>query len=374
MKFFRILLSVLFLQLLLSCKKDKEPLNLFYTINYKNDSWEKHRTGLLWTLSYLGASLPEGSLDKSISWRDSNTFNLNIEKLGFSESALKNLQVIIDSIQKSNYYKKFGKADLGLFISLTLGSSWHYYKITGVAETLEEFQKKHNSKNFKIFPVTNSTVAKHQRIIKYSFPPDDPMRWMFVAEEGNGKMSDGTFTADFFEVFDIMPNGQLRFAIYNKQGKLVEASPVHYGQAGKPAKCIWCHEIVIQPLFTRNDSTSGFISPRIFQQDMLAFMNVLTAYRNKLKSDLDFTKTQDHTQLEIEYISFMQPSVNKLMKEWNMSSEEVLEITKRLQAGAHEEFKFLGNLFKRAEVNRFGDIFPESIREPNKHEINFFEQ
>lgn len=357
-----------------SCTKEKKNLELFYTVNYEGDNKQNHLTGLLWALSYLGAELPKGSLDSSINWHDSTNFSLDIQRLGLDTKALKALNTICDSIKQSGSYLSKGKADLGSFIALTIGSSWHYYEITGVPKTLDEFYKIYNFKDPKIFPVTKSVVAKHHRLIKYFAKSERPTDWLFIAEEGEGDIDKGTFKPKFYEVFDIMRNGQLRFAVYDQNGQLTDASPHRLGEAGKPAKCLWCHEIVIQPLFMKNDTIKDMLSPAEFQQDIATLTFKLNNYRKGLNSDMDFTKTQDHTKMELEYISYMQASVKKLAQEWSMKEEEVITLTKRLKSTEYKEFPFLGKLFNRQEVNKFKDLFPGSIREPNEQEINFFKR
>jgi hypothetical protein len=355
-----------------SCSQEKEEIQFYFTRNYAGDKWENHRTGLLWTLSYLGATLPQGSLDKSITWKDSSTFLLNFSKLGFSENALQDLGIICDSLQNTEHYRIKHAADLGAFVAMTIGCSNHYYEITNAPSTLEEFLKRQDGGTLKTFNITRSAVARHHRVIKYPPRSSDPLRWVFVAGEGNGSVTEKKFVPDFFEVFDIMPNGQLRFMIYDKTGKLVSASPKALGEAGKPGKCLWCHEIVIQPLFEKTDSTENSVTPSEFQSDVVFFMQALNEYRKGLKSDLDFSKTQDHTQMELEYIGYMQPSVKKLAVEWNLPESEVERLLKTVKSVPHEEFKFLGKVFDRNETGGPRTLFPGSVREPGRTEPDFF--
>jgi hypothetical protein len=234
-------------------KQDAETLNFRFTKNYEGDAWENSRTGFLWGLSFLGAELPKGSFDKSVEWINENTFKLNFNNLGFSVKALSALRTIHDSLKKTEEYKKQNSVDLGEYIAITLGSSWHYYRITDVEKHLSDFKKKYNFNSAVTFPVTHSSVAKHHRILKLSFSKD-VSKQAYIAEEGAGDIFKKDFQNVAFEAFDIMKNGQLRFAVYDKNGDLIAASPQKFSNAGKPAKCIWCHEIVIQPLFVQTDT------------------------------------------------------------------------------------------------------------------------
>jgi hypothetical protein len=370
----RKLLLVPFVLLLLSAslavKEDNEELkiDLFYTKNYPGDKWENHRTGLLWTLSYLGAILPKDSFDRAISWIDSSTFSIRFSGLGFNKQAQGSLRKMFSEIQRSKEYKKSNSLDLGAFVSLTIGWSYNYYEITGVPKTLQQFYSLHHFNRYAVFPVINSGVAKHHRLLKYKTNSEFPGDWAFIAEE---KAALDSKAPSAFEAFDIMPNGQLRFAVYDSAGALVSGSPSSLGAAGKPAKCMWCHEINILPLFTKNDPVDGFISSSKFNNNISELMEKLGAYRKTLNSDIDFYKTQDHTQMELMYISYMQPSGARLAQEWKLSPTETSKLVEKLTKTTYHEFPFLGQLVSRHDIKRKDLDLPLSIRETTTSEPRF---
>lgn len=364
-----ILLSILGLCFNTREKRKNTVVKFSYTINYKGDTISNKLTGLKWALSYLGATLPKGSFSKGIKNLTPETFDLDIDSLGFNETAKKSILIITDSLQNTKEGKK--GIDPGLFVSLTVGSSWHYYKITGAPKSCKSVLDDFKQNEYKAFPVTNSTITKHNRLIKYS-AISTPDNWTFVAIEGNGSIADGTFSETTYEILNIMPNGQIRFAIYNKKGELIPASPKGHGSAGKPAKCLWCHEIVVNPLFGINTAVKGFQTPQQFNEDVKEINKRLSQYRQTLNSDLDFTKTQEHTQMELLYISYMQPSRERLAAEWKISPYEVQKLTAKLEAVDHEEFKFLGKLINRKDVLMEKGLIPGSIREQTKAEPDFF--
>jgi hypothetical protein len=350
-------------------------LDISYTKNYKEDKWQNKRTGFIWALSFLGAELSKGSFDKSIKWINSNTFRVNLNTVGFNDQAIRALEIISDSIKKSDEYQKKGSLDIGAFIALTLGSSWHYYEITGVPKTLSAFKTKYDFSRAETFPLTHSSVAKHNRILRLNFS-QDVLKQAYMAEEGEGDFLKGEFKTSAYETFDIMPNGQLRFAVYDKEGNLMVSSPQQYSQAGKPAKCLWCHEIVIQPLFIKTDTLNGFISPEQFQKRVTDQMRLLNRYRSTLKSDVDFVRTQDHTFTELLYISYMEPSLERLSQEWNMPAQSLKQILSANTIHQHEEFKQFGDLYHRKDILGNGPYknipVPGNIREESTSEPNFF--
>ncbi|MBS1634759.1 MAG: hypothetical protein JST26_02475 [Bacteroidetes bacterium] len=349
-------------------------LTISYTLNYEGDSWQKNRTGFLWALSYLGAELPKGCFDKSLDWIDSTTFKIRFHELGFNDQALQVLEAITDSIKNTRQYRKYNSIDLGQFIALTIGSSPHYYAITGVPAHYADFSGKHGSSAKQVFPLLHSTVAMHNRRLSFS-AADSVLNTIFVAEEGSGDLALGQFKPQYYEVMDVMPNGQLRFAVYDGQGNLADASPKSLGAAGKPAKCVWCHELVFQPLFEITDSLPDSMSPAQFGELVNHQNKLLDEYRRTLHSEINFENKQDHTFMELIYISYMEPSLRRLSKEWHMSEHRLKRILRHEKLHQHPEFDFLKDCYARRDVNphapcRWIEV-SEDIREPSNYEPSY---
>ncbi len=205
---------------------------------------------------------------------------------------------------------------------------------------------------------------------------DNIVKSKFIAVEGDGKLTDSTFREAKYEVIDLMKNGQLRYAVYDLDGKLSDASPKKYGEAGKPSKCMWCHEGIISPLFAENQAVMGYKLPQDFSSEMLQTQQIIKIYRNKQLSAIDFNIHKDHELSEILYVSFMEPSAERLAQEWQISLENVNEKLMNLKTHRHREFDFLGELYDRNEVEKFAPFksvtIPKSVREPNENEPNIF--
>ncbi|MBI3520061.1 MAG: hypothetical protein HY062_11990 [Bacteroidetes bacterium] len=354
--------------------KEMPSINLQCTLVPERDTRQVNRTGLLWALSYLGAELPKGEFDKHMQWIDSTTFRIDFEDLGFSGKALEALKTITDSIKQQEYYKKFDKIDVGQFIALTVGSSWHYYAITNAPKTYEEFLSSHEATTPIVFSLNHSLVSDHLRVIKFNVS-DSICRTYFIAEEGEKLSNNILAPVEFYEVLDVMQNGQLRFMVYDENGNLAAASPKRLGSAGKPAKCMWCHEIVFQPLFAKTDSLSTGISPEQFQKIIEKQNGLLVAYRRRLQSDIDFNNTQDHTQMELLYISYMEPSLRQLSKEWNVAPVVLKTLLNKEITHTHDEFKFLKELYHRSDIEIHAPCnlirVPDNIREPGIYEPRY---
>ena len=135
------LLYISILLLFVSCESDTyyelqnqdNTLNLKWNKAYPDDSIDKSLIGLKWGLSYIGAILPNSLNGISTS---NNVISINIDKLGFSESAIGKLSKLNLKIKESQEYRSTNSIDLGRYITLLLGASEHYYEIVGVPNRL----------------------------------------------------------------------------------------------------------------------------------------------------------------------------------------------------------------------------------------------
>ena len=176
---------------------------------------------------------------------------------------------------------------------------------------------------------------------------------------------------------DIMPNGQLRFAVYNGLGNLIPSSPHSLGKAGKPSKCIWCHELMIQPLFKENVAIPSMMSNEEFGRQQLQLQNKLSNYRKTLHTEIDYDKLQDHSYLELLYISFMEPNTERIRNEFPEMNNEQLAIIRKMNAHTYHEFPYLGTeLYHRYYIDSIMNInalkVPLSVREEIGVEVNYF--
>lgn len=356
-------------------KSEKLAIKLKWNKAYAAEDWQKMRTGILWSLSFLGAELPEGSLNKAIVFdKDTFHFTLQLDKVGFNKNAEQALAIIIDSIKASEEYLKKGEVDVGRFFVLTLHSTYHYYAITGAEKTLQEFKANHPFAQPHKFLLLHSGVAKHNRKILFH-KPQQAMQLAFIAEEGHGNVTDTGFTAEAYEVSAFMPNGQFRYAVYKADGTLAGASPKSLGAAGKPGKCMWCHETQVQILHYVTPEAEGEMTSCDFETHIGECQVMVDRYRAALKTDVIYLNRQDHTHAELLYITFMEPSTMRVANEWGADAKTV---AKNLKTDTHlyEEFPFLGSLYHRQYIDSLAKYkplpVPLSVREPNDYEPNFF--
>ncbi|MBK7939139.1 MAG: hypothetical protein IPJ82_19585 [Lewinellaceae bacterium] len=172
-----------------------------------------------------------------------------------------------------------------------------------------------------------------------------------------------------------MPNGQLRFAIYDRNGQLEPATPAILGDAGKPGKCMWCHESALQILRTSTHRVPGHISPEAFTNEMKSANLRLRNYQNGLNTEVHFYDKFEHVHQEKIYIAFMEPSARRLSWEWGLPLKKVEELVKYLQPHTHHEFPEMGQLYDREQIWHLAPFrtakTPASVREPSPDEPNF---
>ena len=359
---------------LFETKKTCSTINLKWYKAYEKETWENVKIGMLWSFANLGAMLPEKEFDNAIVLNDSSEFVIDLSKLGFSNKALHAMQYICDSIKSTQDYQKNNFIDLSRFLVLTLHSPYNYYQITEAEKTYNDFKTRYHFNLIQEFGLTNSSVSKGHRLIKFNNDVSI-LNTAFVAEEGYGSLFDSTFKTSTYETITVMPNGHFRYAIYNSQGALIDASLKEHSNAGKPSKCMWCHESTYSTLFSKNQEVKHTLTNEQFISKIVGAQKLLDTYRKTLKTEINFSNKQDHTQLELLYISFMEPSIFRINQEFKNDSNILYELQKYKQH-TYEEFPFLGDLYYRDTIDSYFKyskiIVPNNIREKSINEPRYF--
>lgn len=376
-------ITLLICFLINSCKKEElneesaeqisiSSIQLHY---YQNDDETKaeFELGLKWGFSFLGAELKKGSWEEGVVWINHNLFLVDFTKLGFTPNAMLQLNSLIQQFKASEEYTKTGGIDAGRFLASTLNNSNHYYKIVGVSKTLDGFNENANYLP-KQAAIIESAVAFKERVINLPISDAEVDELKYWALEVSGSLIDSTAEVEENEMMDIMANGQLRFGIYNKRKELIGGSDASFTIAGKPAKCLWCHESNIQTGFAAVTAIPGYYSPRQF--DSIVALNTLelNSYRATLNSEIDFTNKQAHAETEKLYIRYFEPSAKRLAAEWNLSEQEVKTLLQNIPTHLQDEFTQFGALYHRDEVQSFApyEVLPSaaSARETVPFEID----
>lgn len=341
-----------------------------------DQSKEEAKAGFAWTLSSLGALLPAGSVDKVMTEFEENLFEIDLSQAGFTDEALEALGTIVSRMKSSHAYETNSYIEMGRFVMLTLNSSNHYYEITQAPKTIDEFRSNYAFNNGAKMRVIKSSISITPRLIEIA-EASKYEEIAYLAVEGIGSFEDETFEAKEFEVFSFMPNGQLQFAIYDVNGRLKEAADDSFTIAGKLAKCLWCHETSIQPLFQEDPVLEGdtFISEEDFSILRDKQNLFLAEYRSSLRGDIDFFNLQDHRFQEYLYIDFMEPSIERIALEWGMGIDEVALILADVSTHTQSEYN-IENVYDRNDIEPLAPYtslaVPESAREFSKNEPNFF--
>ncbi|HMT29404.1 MAG TPA: hypothetical protein PKD91_09015 [Bacteroidia bacterium] len=351
-------------------------INLRWVKSYPSESWEVIRTGFLWSMSYLGASLPSLQSDEAIQIVDETVFEVNISKLGFSKDAEAAMKIICNRIKESGEYKSKNSVDCGGFLMLTLHSPNHYYKITGAPSTIHDFKSKFTFRQGAVFAVTNSSISFGNRKINLESSSSTIGSSCFIAEEGTGTIADSSFQVTENETINMMSNGQLQFIIYDMNGNLTNFSDPSISPSGKPGKCLWCHESKVQPLFFGNTDVINYMNSSSFLQKVNESNRFLKAYRNEISGGVDWSKPEEHTYSELLYITFMEPNAERVAAEWGLDVNTTQQILTNYPTHVYGEFPFLGNLYHRSTIDSLTpyhvERVPLSAREPSSYEPDFF--
>jgi len=343
----------------------KTGLKLIWNKAYEEDSLDKSILGLQWAFSYLGALLPyqhKGIITEN------DVIEINIEPLGFSNTTQQKLNRLHEVIITSEEYQITKTIDLGRYVSLLLGASEHYYEITGVPLLLSDLLDAYDLNSERGY-VNQSGVSFENRIIGFS--EQNGFNQVFFCTE----IDPETNEVLEYETVDLMQNGQPRFGVFDKNGNRINNTDPLHSNAGKPAKCIWCHESNIQPLFSVQNDVDGFIPYLEFKDILSDFKSSHRNLQNALVDGVDFQETQQHTLTELLYITFMEPSANRLSLEWGIPVMEVENLLSEIPTHTHEEFVYLGDLYYRTAIESYAPFsglqVSSSVREESEVEVNY---
>ena len=368
------LFSLLLFLSFISCERDsysdlietETTINLKWNKAYPDDTIDKSLIGLKWALSYVGAVLPSSNNGFS---NTESTITIDIKRLGFTENAEEKLLQLSEKIKATTEYQANNSIDLGRFVTLLLGASEHYYEIIGTPKTLSEVLLPYTLLPQKGF-VNNSGVSLEHRIIQFS--AQNGFNQVFLSEEVD-PVSGEIYE---YETIELMPNGQLRFGIFDTEGNRKNNADATHSNAGKPAKCMWCHESNINPLFSIQNDFTGYLSYTDFQNTLLNYLESNRNQKLALTDGVDFSQTQQHTLTELLYISFMEPSAERLSLEWNLPVTQVQNLLSGLPTHIYDEFPFLGTLYYRKDIEIFapfqGLSVSTNVREESITEVNHF--
>lgn len=370
--------SVLFLFLMLSCANHStsdlmadadtfETIHLKWNKAYPDDNVQKSSIGLEWTLSYCGAILPNAPGGMNIS---TEIITLNVDALGFADAALEKLYKLHQKIKSSPEYLANGSIDIGRYVTLLIGAPEHYYEIVGVPDKLDGVLS-----NYTLLPekgyVNHSGVSLQHRIIRFSEQKN--LNQVFVSSEVDS-ISGAVYE---YETIEIIPNGQIRFGIFDADGNRKDNANATHSNAGKPAKCMWCHESNIQPLYSVQGNFPEFLTYLQLKDKLINYNRLLQNQKYALTTGVDFAQNRQHTLTELLYISFMEPSAERLALEWNLPLANVQSLLSGLPTHTHHEFPFLGNLYDRHMIENIaphkGLAVSSSVREASENEVNYID-
>ncbi len=346
-------------------------INLRWSPSFTEETKERAEIGLQWNLSYLGAMLPKGSFERAIEWKNDHIFTLDLSEVGFTDKALSIWAKLLPPMKASEEYSKMGGIDLGRFYLLTFNSSWHYYALTDVSPNFEEFKNKYEFEDAIDFFKNESGVAKGSRKVYQAKDTSSLDKMGYFAIEGTGDLQKGNFIPKDYEVFDFMPNGQPRFAIYDEQGQLKAAANPALGKAGKPSKCMWCHESSIQLSF-KQKKTQKLLD---FNVDVKKRRANLLRHQKKIETSIFYDSLAHHRNGEFPFGSFMESNIEHMANEFQLDTTKIKEFIKDLPTHTTLHFPEFNPYYDRKDIDDLQPYkalqVPSHMWESSSYEPNF---
>ena len=171
-----------------------------------------------------------------------------------------------------------------------------------------------------------------------------------------------------------MPNGQPRFAIYDADGQLKAAADPNITKAGKPSKCMWCHESILHPSFKKKISPNlkklnAEIRPRIAN---------LKRFQSKIETKIIYDSLAHHRNGEFAFGSFMECNVQHIANEFQIDSLEFKSFLEKLPTHTTPHFPEFGTYYDRKdilELQKYEAVkVPSHMWEASDYEPNFLKK
>jgi hypothetical protein len=362
------------LALLGACARDTGPpsdardvIELRWIKAYPRESRSDVETGLLWGLSLAGANLPRGR--RVLAWQGER-ITLDLARAQVIAGTQPAWREFLAALKSSGEYRAHGAVDVGRFMSIMLGDTRRYYALTGASPDYQAARARYRFDE-RAAAIVTSGVALGSRRIDLAVA-DSAAQLAFVGFEGHGSFADASFVPHEMELVDVMPNGQLRFALYGLDGKLKDGASVGLTRAGKPAKCMWCHESGLMVSLAHYAGVDGYYGREEFDAQIEQRRELLHRYREGVDTQIDYDERQDHTYAELLYMSFEEPSRERLAREWGVPPQRAAELLRGKTTHAQPERPELGGeLYRREEIDALAPYAvlaaPRSIREPDEH-------
>ncbi len=250
---------------------------------------------------------------------------------------------------------------------MTLCSPNHYYALTGADRRYEHAYARHAFARERV-AVVESAVSHGDRLVEIA---GRVRSLSSLPTKGPAGISQDTFVAGT-RFLGVMANGQLRFALYDEGGALKVAADRALTAASTPEQV---------PVVPRDGAIEAIQRPnqrpRLRLPRRIRGANCQPEGRiagRQVEAGLaDRLHAQDHTYAELLYITFYEPSTERVARERNVPVARVREMLSGLPTHAHHEFDFLGpQLYRRSDIDAmapYGVLEPPTDpREPSAYE------
>ncbi len=271
-------------------------------------------SGFQWALSDLGA-VP---VDAAIRW-DSEGGRVEVDPagLGVEWYALETLAEATAELAASGEAEANGGVDLGRWLTRTLYDPLRYYTITGACRQFSSWTQR--LAGAAAFGVTESLSFDSDRLITFLPDPVTADDVRYAIGEGQGSLAEGTFVAEDYETVDILPNGQMRYAIYDGAGALAPLAASI--PAGQPGKCMWCHEA---GLMHAPEQLGTGVSWSLLEQTVRKGDDLIRAQRRSVGGPVDYENwVEVHEFAEALVEGFLHPAPARVAAEWGESEASV---------------------------------------------------
>lgn len=185
------------------------------------ETWDDARRGVWWGLASLGAGPDASALSHEQDDSGATSFSVNPERLQLGDADA--LQAAYDELAAIQ-----APVEIGQLFLATVYEPDVYYAITATPPDFASWQVDHPMPDPFEHTVDASSVSFGARTVRFDTAA--------TSLHSDSVESDGSH-----EVLDVLPNGLLRFAVYDADDRLAPEVDPLVAVAGGPGTCMSCH-------------------------------------------------------------------------------------------------------------------------------------
>lgn len=213
----------------------------------------------------------------------------------------------------------------------------HVSLILDQSTTLEEWESEFKTPDTTL--ILDSLVLEQSREVHFNSGASSLVKVAFKAQVLGGE-------SGHTETIDVLPNGRMRFGLYDSSSELVPSS-----ELGSVGQCQWCHEGKLLDLQEQPD-TIGYSPYQTFTETIVIQNDLIVEQHDAIYSGGLLLDLEVHGYGERIFEAYLHPSLNYLSREFDWSEQQVSSwlSENEINGEAHLEYPSWGSTYQRSAI------------------------